>query len=57
MKKRWEKPSMQVIVRSKPEEAVLGACKYVSFTPNTPTAQDSTCRKENCQSCQGETIS
>jgi hypothetical protein len=27
MKKKWEKPSLQVIVRHKPEEAVLSGCK------------------------------
>ncbi len=27
MKKKWEKPSVQIIVRSTPEEAVLGGCK------------------------------
>ena len=27
MKKVWEKPKLVVLVRSKPEEAVLNACK------------------------------
>jgi hypothetical protein len=28
-KKQWTKPELIVLVRSKPEEAVLLACKYV----------------------------
>ena len=27
MKKEWQKPELIVLVRSKPEEAVLAACK------------------------------
>ena len=26
--KAWEKPKLIVLVRNRPEEAVLGACKY-----------------------------
>ena len=38
-KKVWKRPEMTVLVRSKPEEAVLIACKAGTFTtsidPNT----------------------
>ena len=27
MKKDWKKPQLQILTRSKPEEAVLNACK------------------------------
>jgi len=30
--KKWERPFLQVIVRNKPEEAVLGACKIAGNT-------------------------
>ncbi len=30
MKKKWIKPELLSIVRSKPEEAVLSLCKYLS---------------------------
>jgi hypothetical protein len=34
--KQWDKPQLIVLVRSKPEEAVLTACKPVGATgPNT----------------------
>ena len=29
-KKMWEKPELAVLLRSRPEEAVLTACKYPS---------------------------
>lgn len=35
-KKKWEKPQLIVLVRGKPEEAVLVTCKVMS--PLTPTA-------------------
>ena len=35
-KKRWQKPELIVLVRSKPEEAVLWACKDIS----SPGAQN-----------------
>jgi len=28
-KKMWEKPELAVLLRSRPEEAVLTACKYI----------------------------
>jgi hypothetical protein len=49
-KKAWVTPELIVLVRSKPEEAVLGACKYtierVSAVDNT-----SGCMKTYCQNC------
>ncbi len=36
-KKQWQKPELIVLVRSKPEEAVLGACKFVGTAgPSDP---------------------
>jgi len=31
MKKRWVKPQLVVLVRGKPEESVLQACKTVGY--------------------------
>ena len=31
LKKKWETPELVVIVRSKPEEAVLIGCKNINF--------------------------
>jgi len=35
-KKEWSEPELIVLVRSKPEEAVLTACKGAPYTPETP---------------------
>ena len=40
-KKQWTKPELIVLVRSKPEEAVLAACKV--RPGNGPDCNDSTC--------------
>jgi len=37
-KKAWVEPELIVLVRSKPEEAVLGTCKGVAYTG--PTGDD-----------------
>ncbi|MCI0475157.1 MAG: hypothetical protein L0Y55_02830 [Anaerolineales bacterium] len=41
-KKEWTKPELLVLVRSKPEEAVLGFCKGGSFA-TSPFPDDSNC--------------
>ncbi len=39
-KKVWEKPVLTVLVRSRPEEQVLTACKFAGTAgPNRPAAQ------------------
>ncbi len=39
MKKEWEKPKLVVLVRGKPEEAVLGWCKLETFLSYGPDDQ------------------
>ncbi len=36
MKKPWESPMLIVLVRSKPHEAVLTACKVAGVGANSP---------------------
>ena len=43
-KKEWTKPELIVLVRSKPEEAVLAACKNASAGSNAANS-DTRCRK------------
>lgn len=38
MKKEWKKPQLIVMVRSNPEEAVLGACKGTNAVGSSPSA-------------------
>lgn len=40
MKKQWEKPSLRVIVRNRPEETVLAACKALNISGPGAPAQD-----------------
>ena len=35
VKKEWTKPELIVLVRNKPEEAVLTACKFASGGPDS----------------------
>jgi len=49
MKKIWEKPNLIILVRSRPEEAVLEGCKWIA-----PTGADSVnnaCGDVNCGWC------
>jgi len=57
MKKKWEKPSLRVIVRSKPEEAVLTACKYDGASG--AGALDHGCRQTEgmCVACPMQSVS
>jgi hypothetical protein len=43
MKKVWEKPRLTVLVRSRPEEAVLNGCKIGGFGPLTQTLDNADC--------------
>ena len=50
-KQSWSSPELIVLVRSKPEERVLGACKA---TPNEgPTSKDTECFQSSdpCTDC------
>ena len=47
MKKKWEKPSLMVIVRNKPEEALLANCKGNTFTGGLDSSAGA-CRKAVC---------
>jgi len=42
-KKEWKTPELIVLVRSKPEEAVLAACKNTTTVPNGPTTNNTGC--------------
>jgi hypothetical protein len=35
-KRPWQRPELIVLVRSKPEEAVLTACKYLGYMTGGP---------------------
>jgi len=39
-KKEWETPELIVLVRSKPDEAVLASCKEGSFLSKSPAQND-----------------
>ncbi len=45
-KKAWVTPELTVLVRSKPEEAVLGDCKTAGTSG--PSADFSGCWKKDC---------
>ena len=46
-KKEWHKPELIVLVRSKPEEAVLAACKW--YTPfSGPGSYAGQCSPPEC---------
>jgi hypothetical protein len=43
-KKAWVMPELMILVRSKPEEAVLSGCKFITSGKNGPGSTVSTCR-------------
>lgn len=47
-KKAWINPELIVLVRSKPEEAVLGGCKGAQAGP---IGADGTCLNPLCNEC------
>jgi hypothetical protein len=54
MRKTWQKPKLVVLVRGRPEEFVLAACKTAGApTEVTPTINESDCRQNlvNCEDC------
>lgn len=50
-KKLWQKPELIVLVRSKPEEAVLAACKKTTGTGVTTRRGAATCFWTPSASC------
>jgi hypothetical protein len=54
MKKAWEKPKLVVLVRGKPEEAILNGCKdWAGPPPNGPVSDYTQCMEgtANCIEC------
>ena len=45
MGKTWEKPKLIVLVRGKPEEAVLASCKKTPAGIGNPSAVQTNCRR------------
>jgi len=48
MKKIWKRPQLQVLTRTKPEEAVLAACKTVSSGGGGVKAANDGCWQSGC---------
>ena len=48
-KKQWQKPQLVVLVRSKPEEAVLTGCKVDSPSSTGPTTDADFCLETDVQ--------
>ena len=54
MRKTWQKPKLVVLVRGRPEEHVLGACKTGgAATEASPSINETDCRQNllNCEDC------
>ena len=49
-KKQWKKPELRILVRSRPEEAVLAGCKFSNNGPIGPDDPSLRCKKKgsNC---------
>jgi hypothetical protein len=47
VKKEWKTPELIVLVRSKPEEAVLTGCKYAAVFGGASTAVNGGCWYQN----------
>jgi len=50
-KKQWQTPQLTVLVRSRPEEAVLAACKYAGMSGST--GGKNACRAKVTGKCTG----
>lgn len=46
MKRKWKRPELVVLVRSRPEESVLDHCK-IGPNPSTPTGYHGACFENN----------
>jgi hypothetical protein len=57
MKKMWLTPELVVLVKSKPEETVLAACKWWLTPGGDPSiSHDGSC-KEGCPPCNEQAVS
>ncbi len=55
-KKRWQKPELVALLRAKPEEAVLAACKF--DVASGPNGSASSCRiTGSCGACSVRAVS
>ena len=56
MKKKWETPKLVVLVRGRPEESILTACKNNSYYDDGPIVYDDNCRSSyyGCTWCSFE---
>lgn len=52
--KEWQKPELVVLVRSKPEEAVLAACKESSEGSSGPTTNNNRCQTYEFPYCSND---
>lgn len=43
MKKEWKQPELTVLVRTRPEEAILGGCKIALHPSTTPSTANNSC--------------
>ena len=50
-RKIWQKPTLIVLVRGEPAEAVLLACKYTSGGTQTSRTINRRCYNNFCQTC------
>lgn len=55
MKKTWETPQLIVLVRSKPEEAILQVCK--DSDPSGPSGTNGICSTDCSDYCQAYSAS
>ncbi len=44
IKPKWEKPRLVILIRGKPEEMVLAACKMSSGGPKSACGTETSCR-------------
>jgi hypothetical protein len=50
-KKKWQTPELVVLLRNKPEEAVLSSCKFYPGIPSGPSWNHDSFCKEPCPPC------
>lgn len=57
MKKTWQAPQLLIVVRSRPEEAVLMVCKMGTAEPSFPAMDDTNCEWQGCSYCSAQQAS
>lgn len=53
MKKTWEAPKLVILVRTRPEESILSACK-TNVGATGPNNFDEYCWNTACEACQDQ---